>query len=89
MASIQAIESATLNASAAPIGLEPSDLTEISQERDFLKAKVDELSQTGRALESAQTGQAQETELLRRQIEALQVERDVLEETKKRLTSDL
>ncbi len=70
-----------------PADLEALD--EISQERDFLKARVDELSQTGRALESAQTGQAQETELLRRQIEALQAERDVLEESKKRLATDL
>ena len=65
-----AVEPSTL--SNASVGSEPDVLTEISQERDFLKARVDELSQTGRALESAQTGQAQEAELLRRQVEALQ-----------------
>lgn len=61
----------------------------VSQERDFLQARVDELAQTGKALENAQTDQAQQNELLRRQLEALQAERDLIEDSRRRLATEL
>ena len=62
---------------------------DVREERDQLKTRVNELVQTGRALETAQQEQAQETERLRRQIEALQAECEVLEEARQRLAHEL
>jgi CheY-like chemotaxis protein len=73
--------SATIDSSVA--------LNVVSQERDFLKTRVDELAQTGKALEYAQTDQAQQNELLRRQLEALQAERDLIEDSRQRLAAEL
>jgi len=63
--------------------------TALSKERDYLRARVDELAMTGQALEVAQSDQAQQVQVLRREVEALQAERDVLEDTRRRMATDL
>lgn len=67
----------------------PEPTQTFSAERDALQARVSELAQTGKALESAQSGQAQELEQLRRENEAISAERDLLEDTRRRLQGQL